>query len=176
MSVRLAALFAALLAVPALVSPAVAQTRANVDLFAEGAVGLAEGATVVMGGNGKGSVRKVTEGTFEIKFEKGVTATVTFDEPVKCLFTQETVIQGQPSSLLRFDFTRVAKLQLGQQDPLQGLNSIVLQLAGPEDLVQVFSADGTLSNVPPVASIVTSLNIDQVEAAIRALRQNCPAP
>ena len=85
-------------------------------------------------------------------------------------------MQGQPSQLIRFDFTRVESIQLGDQGPYQGLNGIALQLNGPEDIVQKFGADGSLENMPAVAGIATSLTVDQVTEAVTALRKICPKP
>ncbi|MEO6394496.1 MAG: hypothetical protein ABIO40_01120 [Devosia sp.] len=166
---------AALALVALLATPALAQTGSSVDIFARGVAGLAENGSVIMGNLGKGTVRKVTVGAYEVQFA-GSIATITFDEPVPCLFTQETVIQGQPSTLVRFDFTRVESLQLGDQGPYEDLNAIALQLNGPEDIVQIFDAGGALKSVPAIASIVTSLTAADIEAAVVELRKACPAP
>ncbi len=68
---------------------------------------------------------------------------MTFDEPLPCLFTQETVVQGQPSQLIRSTSPASSRSSLGDQGPYEGLNGIALQLNGPEDIVQKFGADGT---------------------------------
>ena len=75
---------------------------------------------------------------------------------------------------LRFDLEPVTAIKFDSQGPYKGLNAVVLSLEGAGAVVQMLDAKGNPQPVPPFASIVTSLSLDDLNAAATALRAACP--
>jgi len=163
--------FAALL-VLATAAPAFAQSADAIDLIARVTAGLSDGGQVGMGTLGAGAVSR-SNGAYSVGFGTG-TATLTFDQPQNCVFTQRAEMKGQPTTNVRFDLNQVTAISFADQGKFNGLNAVVLQFTGGDGMVDVLAADGTASPVPAAASIVTSLSLDDLNAAATALRQLCP--
>jgi hypothetical protein len=156
-------------------APALAQ-ESPIELFARVAGGLVDGGQVSMGSLGVGGVARVAGNAFEIRFAAGEPAIMTFDQPLDCIFLQGISMKGQPSTTIRLDFNRITSIQLLDQGKFNELNAVALQFEGPEGIAQLVSVDGGAQNIAPLASIVTSLSLDDIAAAASALRKVCPGP
>ena len=154
-----------------LASPALASDPA-LSLVAKLIGGLNDGGETLMGSHGKGSVAMTDEGVFEITFGDGV-ATFLYDQADTCVFAQHSQMEGQPTSDARFDFTKVAGVEIRDQGKWEGLNAALITFTGPEDLLQVMVGDKLVNQVPAFAFLATSMPVDELQAAADELQRIC---
>ena len=157
----------------ALAGPALAQSNDPVELFAQVSAGLRDGGKVSIGTLGVGTVTKTSPTAWTVALADG-TAVFTFAEPQPCIFTELSEMKGQPTLKIEFDLESVSAIKFESQGPYNGLNAVALGLEGTGDLVKLLDDKGNAQPVPPFASIVTSLSIDDLNAAAEALRAACP--
>jgi hypothetical protein len=154
-----------------LVSPALAQDN-SLPLIAKLLGGLTDGGETLMGALGKGTVKATGEGAFEVTFAKGV-ATLLYDQPDTCIFTQHSQMEGEPTSDARLDFTKVTGVEVRDQGKWEGLNAALITFAGPDDMLQVMLGDTLVNQVPAFAFLATSMTLEDFQAAADELQRIC---
>jgi hypothetical protein len=154
-----------------LASPAVAQDS-SLPLIARLLGGLVDGGQTLQGALGKGSVKAVGNGAFEVTFGKGV-ATFLYTQPGTCIFTQHSQMMGEPSSDARLDFTKVTAIEVRDQGKWEGLNAAVVTISGPPETMQVMIRDSLVNQTPVFAFLVTSMPVGELKAAADELQRIC---
>src|SRR5690349_18652292 len=154
-----------------LASPALAQDT-SLPLVAKLVGGLADGGETLVGTLGKGTVTMTGEGVFEIAFSKGV-ATFLYDQPDTCIFTQHSQMKGEPTSDARMNLTKVTSIEVRDQGKWEGLNAAFITFNGPDDLLQVLVGDELVNQTPAFAFLVTSMPIEELQAAADELQRIC---
>ena len=154
-----------------LASPALADDT-SLPLIAKLIGGLSDGGEALMGTLGKGTVAMTGEGVFEIAFAKGV-ATFLYDQPDTCIFTQHSQMKGEPTSDGRMNFTKVTSIDIRDQGKWEGLNAALITFNGPADMLQVMMGNELVNQSPAFAFLVTSMPVEELQAAADELQRIC---
>jgi hypothetical protein len=154
-----------------LMSPAAAQDS-SLPLIAKFLGGLVDGGEMLQGALGKGSVKAVGNGAFEVTFNKGV-ATFLYGQTGTCIFTQHSEMKGEPTSEARLDFTKVTSVEIRDQGKWEGLNAAVITISGPPEMMQVMVRDTFVNQTPVFAFLVSSMPIAELKAAADELQRIC---
>jgi hypothetical protein len=161
----LAAVLPALLATPA------AADSVRLTLFAKVVAGLAEGGQTLVGVLGKGTVKRLGDGVYEIGFAKGP-ARFVFEEPEPCVFTMLTEMEGETAYPARFDLNRIDTIEVRDMGEWEGLRATLVTLTGAEDAMQVFVNDIWQNQQAP-AFLSSSVTSAQLTFAADALLKAC---
>lgn len=156
-----------------LVPPAFADDT-SLPLIAKLMGGLTDGGEMLQGSLGKGRVKAVGEGAFEVSFAKGV-AKFLYGQPDTCIFTQHSHLEGDTSSAseARFDFTKVTGIEVRDQGEFEGLTAMLITFAGADDMLQVMLGDKLVNQVPAFAFLATSMPVEDFQAAADELQRIC---
>jgi hypothetical protein len=154
-----------------LATPALAQDN-SLLLIARLLGGLNDGGEMLQGALGKGQVKAIGEGAFEVTFAKGV-ATFAYDQPDTCIFTQHSQMEGEPTSDARFDFTKVIGIDIRDQGEWEGLRAVLITFAGPPEMLQVMLGDELVNQTPAFAFLATSMPVQDFQAAADELQRIC---
>jgi hypothetical protein len=154
-----------------LASPVFAQDS-SLPLIAKLIGGLSDGGETLQGALGKGAVKMTGEGVFDVTFSKGV-ATFLYDQPDTCVFTQHSQMEGEPTSDGRIDFTKVTGVEVRDQGKWEGLNAALVTINGPADTLQVLMGDELVNQTPVFAFLVTSMQLEDLQAAADELQRIC---
>jgi hypothetical protein len=144
----------------------------SLPLIAKLLGGLADGGEMLQGSLGKGQVKAMGEGAFEVTFAKGV-ATYLYDQPDTCIFTQHSQMKGEPTSDARFDFTKVTGIEIRGSGDFEGLKTALITFAGPDDMLQVMMGDKLVNQTPVFAFHATSMPVEDFQAAADELQRIC---
>jgi len=153
-------------------APAFAQSDDPLSLLAKIAGGFSDGGKVALGSLGVGAVSQKDK-VYTVTLPSAA-ATFTFDQPKPCVFTEFSQMAGQPNVLVRFNLANVKTITFADQGPYNGLNAVAVQFAGNGDLVQLLDDKGAVQATTAAASVVTSLKLDDLNAAAGALQKICP--
>ena len=156
-----------------LATPALAQDT-SLPLIAKLMGGLVDGGEMLQGSLGKGQVKAIGEGAFEVTFAKGA-ATFVYDQPDTCVFTQHSQMANEPGTAAdaRFDFTKVTGIEIRDQGEFEGLHAVLITFAGAEDMLQVMLGDKLVNQVPAFAFLATSMPVEDFQAAADELQRIC---
>ena len=163
-----------------LISPALAQPGPSaLQIVAQVTGGLADGGKVLIGSLGIGTVAQTGAGYYEIRFPgEDAVATFIFKMESNCIFTQETAMEGWPSSVGRYNFNVVDKIDITAQQALpgyEGVNFVLMQMKGLPSMLQMANGEGEMVDLPvAAASLATSLTADDILAAANSLALICP--
>jgi hypothetical protein len=177
-SLRLPLLFLASAAL--LTSPSAAQPGPSaLQLVALITGGLADGGKVLMGSLGIGTVTQTADGVYQVRFPgEDAPANFVYKFESDCIVTQETSMEGWPSSIGRYNFNVMDKIDVTAQQPLpgyEGVNFMLMEMKGLPSMAQMADGEGEMVDLPWAgASLATSLTADEVRNAALSLAMLCP--
>jgi hypothetical protein len=156
-----------------LATPALAQDT-SLPLIAKLMGGLVDGGEMLQGSLGKGQVKAIGEGAFEVTFAKDV-ARFLYSQPDTCVFTQHSDLEENtsPSGEVRLDFTKVNGIEIRDQGEFEGLHAVLITFAGAEEMLQVMLGDKLVNQVPAFAFLATSMPVEDFQAAADELQRIC---
>lgn len=161
------AALASLWALPSLAAPD------PYGLLAMITAGLSDGGQVAVGQSGVGKVARSGPKAFLANLPTGQ-AGFLYDQPQPCVFTQTSQMKGQAPLTVQFNMNLVTGMEFADQGKQGNLNLIAIKFDGDGEIVDFIDADGNPQIAQPETSILTSLNVDQLNQAAAALHAICP--
>jgi hypothetical protein len=143
----------------------------SLPLVAKLLAGLSDGGAMVQGSLGKGDVKVIDEGAFEVTFAKA-SIKFLYDEPDTCVFIQHLQMNGETSDA-RLDFAKVTNVTVRDQGDVEGLHGALVTFEGPEGLLQVMLGDKFVNQQPAFAFLASSVTVDDLNAAATELQRIC---
>jgi len=83
-------------------------------------------------------------------------------------------MKGQVPLTVQFNMNLVTGMEFADQGKQGNLNLIAIKFDGDGEIVDFIDADGNPQIAQPETSILTSLNVDQLNQAAAALHAICP--
>jgi hypothetical protein len=135
--------------------------------------GLADGAETLVGALGKGKVAAASEGAYDVVFAKG-TMKFLFTEADTCVFVMHSQMEGEGTSEVRFDLTKVTGIEVRDQGDWEGLKATLVTFNGPEGVMQTLIGNEWVNQPIAVAFLATTITTDEITMAADELRRRCP--
>jgi hypothetical protein len=141
--------------------------------------GLVDGGKVLIGSLGIGTVTQTGDGVYQIRFPgEDATASFVYKLESDCIVTQESSMEGWPTTVARYNFNVMDKIDVTAQQPLpgyEGVNFMLMEMKGLPSMARMADGNGEMVDLPWAgASLATSLTADEVRGAAQALAMFCP--
>ena len=167
----------ALAALVALPLPAFAQETPTVDHVAAIIMGVKDGSHAYMGKDNLATANRSAPGVFDITNAEGAKIGLVVTEVEPCVFDLAISVPGRASPQLLFYAGKLSDVIHRANAP--DANGVALMFNDyqmePGTLVRT-NADGTITEDDISESFQTSLSVEEMDAAVDALKAACPSP
>lgn len=135
--------------------------------------GIADGGEILIGSLGKGKATALGDGAYDVALAKG-TMKFLFTETDTCVFAVHSQMEGEGTSEVRFDLTKVTGIDVQSQGEWEGLKATLVTFNGPEGIMQTLMSNEWISQPMAISFLASTMTTEEITEAAEELRRRCP--